>query len=201
MATSSDLTPVQQQALARWHDLGLTTPTHPVLQLAYELYFQPMGVQIDGLIYDALAALPNRQNVGFTLVNPRWDAAKADKTWSQYPIIEPLVHLQDLLAPVFNDNGTLQEFQQLKEPTDEPTLKLMQEFRDKQAAEIFDLADALSVTTKLFMDASLELLIQPEPYSSELAQLFLDNPRHFAAGAFHIFSKQQPPAPSATPQA
>lgn len=187
------LTPIQEQALARWHELGHTTPTHPVLQMAYELYYQPMGVLVDALTYDALEALPNRNQFQIQLVSPRWSADKADRAWGQFNVIEPLVKLSGYLDPLFAPDGTISEFTILKDP-DEQTQILIDEFQTTHAEDIFDLADTLSAACKLYIDAALESMIQDKKESSDLAQQFIENPRRYAALIFQLFTQPVPRA-------
>ena len=181
-----DLTRQQQAALERWHLLGTTTPTHPILQFAYELYFEPMGIRVDALSYDALAAL-EKPETQITLISPRFDAKKIDRAWSQFPVIEPLLPLLDYIDPVFAANGAIKEFSILKEPTDTTLLKT---FEDSHAPEIFALSDSLTQVAKLYIDAALAMLIRAEVISSELAKQFVENPRQYAAYAFHLFTHE-----------
>lgn len=185
------LSPVQEKALARWSELGDTTPTNPILQMAYELYYQPMGVKADALRYDALAALENRESAQIELVAPKWSAARVDKEWSQAAALEPLMALSDYLAPVWAQDGTIEEFAIIKEADERMALK-MEEFQDKYAEDIFDLSDALSQAAKLYIDAALESMIQDKKESVELAQQFVENPRKYAAVIFQLFTQPLP---------
>lgn len=191
-----ELTPIQQQALSRWHELGDTTPTHPVLQLAYDLYFTPMGIRADALRYDALAALQDR-SLRPTLINPRFDPNGIKNDWSQFSIIEPLTKVTDLVIPAFNSNGSISEFVIIKDTDakggqmDAAEQKRLEDFKQKHAQAIFDLSGALAHAVYLFSSTSLELIIQPEPISSQFAQNFVNNPRQFALMAFTAFTAEE----------
>ncbi len=187
------LSPIQEKALARWSELGDTTPTHPVLQMAYELYYQPMGVKIDALKYDALAALENREAFQISLISARWQASKVDREWAQFPTLQPLIDLSEYIEPLFSADGTIEEFALIKE-VDEATALRIEEFQATHAEAIFDLSDTLSMAAKLYIDAALESMIQEKRESSELAQQFVDNPRKYAAVIFQLFTQPLPKA-------
>lgn len=185
------LTQIQEAALKRWHELGTTTPAHPVLQMAYDLYLAPMGLEVDALKYDALAALENRDGVQIELVEASWNAAKVDRSWTQFAVVEPLVKLSGALRPVWSADGRLEGFD-IAEGLDEATLAQVAEFEEKHAEAIFDLMEVLMRAVKLYIDAALESMIQPQKESSELAQSFVDNPKRFAAEIFQLFTTPLP---------
>lgn len=201
-----DLSPIQQQALQRWNELGDTTPTHPVLTLAYQLFYQPLGLTVDALRYDALAALADRPNSPIEFIQPRWSAAKVDRSWEQFPVIEPLLSLTDYLDPLFNSNGTLAEFAILRdiEVSDDNNsimstavnaglVDRFQKFQETQSDAIFDLCDALSIATKVYIDTSLDLLIQPgSKVSEDCAKLFVEHPKRYPSLAYEMFTTRPP---------
>lgn len=185
------LTQIQEAALKRWHELGNTTPAHPVLQMAYDLYLAPMGVVADALRYDALAALEDRTKVAVELVAPRWEAAKVDRSWNQFAVIEPLTKLEGILAPEFGADGTLEGFEILNQG-DEAAQAAIAEFETKHADEIFGLSEVVMRAVKLYIDAALESMLQEKKESQELAQMFVDNPRRYAAEIFQLFTTPLP---------
>ncbi len=187
-----DLTPSQQQALSLWNELGMTTPTHPVLDFALKLYFEPFGLTCDALRYDALAALDN-PDIKLEFIEPRFEPGRVDRSWSNFSTVEPLLGVSDLITPIFLPDGTLEDFRLLKEidaSAEEPSAeqKRVTEFLDNHAEALYDLAEALSSATKLYIDATLEMLIRKEEASSDMASLFIKNPRHFGEIAFQLFT-------------
>ena len=189
MPSMEELTDVQQAALKRWHELGATTPTHPVLQLAYELYLKPMGIRCDALVYDALAAIEN-PSLEIRLTEPSFDDRAVEASWSQYPIIEPMIRFRDWITPDFTPEGRIESFSYLQEPTaDDPNLPLKDFLESPAVDAIFELSDSLITTTKLFIDAALDLMLHSDDTSQTSARVFLENPRRYAEAAWVVFTK------------
>ena len=179
-------------ALARWNELGVSTPVNPVLQMAFDLYFAPMGVACDALVYDALSAIGNRDAVQLRLVSPRWIPSKVDTTWSQYPVFEPLIELSDYISPVFGEDGAISEVTVINQPDENDALliKKFQLFENEQADRVFEVSDTIVSAAKIYIDACVELLVTNDPSALEFVEDFLKNPRQFALLAFDAFTRK-----------
>jgi len=195
-----ELTQDQQMALSRWHDLGATTPTHPVLQAAYELYIAPLGIVCDALSYDAMAAL-SEPSLDILISSPVFNPEKVDREWEMFSIIEPLIKISDLAAPAFTTNGSINEFYLIKDISEEvmssssgvkpqTDQQRLQEFEDKYANDIFELSRVASKMAKAYIDTCLNLISQPEEISSDFAKVFVMSPKRFAVIAFKAITKQ-----------
>jgi|GEM_PF-2187700 hypothetical protein len=195
------LTPIQQQALTRWHDLGDMTPTHPVLQSAYELYIAPMGISCDAISYDALAAVAD-PSILFRLRAPNFDPKKVDREWEFFPAMEPLIKVSDLIAPNFNPDGSIAEFIYKKEIVPDNTAystvtdsqhadsQRLREFKEQYAESIFALSDQVISTTRAYIDTCLSCMTQPEEVSSEYARIFVENPKIYTIVMYKAIIKR-----------
>jgi len=186
----NELSDIQKQALQQWNDMGNTTPLNPILQFAYEVFVQPMGIKADAFIYDAFSAIED-SNIYPTLPGAKFDAKLVETDWQNYDTIKPLVDFKDDIELVFNENGLIEDVALLKELTaDEPNMPL-QNFLSNDIARVIELNEEALGAAKLFVDAALELMIRQEPESQDFAKLFIENRRKYAEIVFVILTQNK----------
>jgi hypothetical protein len=70
--------PSPETAIARWLSLGVTSRTHPVLRNAYQIFFEPLGIEASWLEAEPFSALESGSGEWW-LREARWNPARLAK--------------------------------------------------------------------------------------------------------------------------
>jgi hypothetical protein len=95
-----------EAALARWFSQGITSQTHRLLQIAFDEFFQPLGIEAAALEAEPFSALESGQGEAW-LRDPHWNPGRFERAHPAEPDFRFLLDRPERFAVSVDSRGHL----------------------------------------------------------------------------------------------